>query len=133
MSNNENIVWHDHHVTKQERSSLKQQKPCILWFTGLSGSGPAYIYLIIEAMVDAGVKVGLPRELSLQLTAQTVLGSAKMVLETGEHPAKLREMVTTPGGVTINGIIELEEGKIRATIIRAVARATERARELLMK
>ncbi|RLI26263.1 MAG: pyrroline-5-carboxylate reductase [Candidatus Hecatellales archaeon] len=101
--------------------------------TGLSGSGPAYICLIIEAMVEAGVKVGLPRELSLQLAAQTVLGSARMVLETGEHPAKLREMVTTPGGVTINGIIELEEGKIRATIIRAVARATERARELLMK
>ncbi|HID18565.1 TPA: pyrroline-5-carboxylate reductase [Candidatus Bathyarchaeota archaeon] len=100
--------------------------------TGLSGSGPAYVYLIIEAMVEAGVKIGLPRELSLQLAAQTVLGSAKMVLEIKEHPAKLRELVTTPGGVTIDGIIELEEGKIRTTIIRAVVKATQRAKELLM-
>ncbi|MHC1563851.1 MAG: pyrroline-5-carboxylate reductase [Candidatus Hecatellaceae archaeon] len=100
--------------------------------TGLSGSGPAYIYLIVEALVEAGVKVGLPRELSFLLATQTVLGSARMVLETREHPAKLRELVTTPGGVTIDGIIELEEGKIRTTIIKAVVKATQRARELLM-
>ncbi|KYH38558.1 MAG: Pyrroline-5-carboxylate reductase [Candidatus Hecatellales archaeon B24] len=100
--------------------------------TGLSGSGPAYIYLIVEALVEAGVKVGLPRELSFLLATQTVLGSARMVLETREHPAKLRELVTTPGGVTIDGIIELEEGKIRTTIIKAVVKATQRAKELLM-
>ncbi|MEM4700240.1 MAG: pyrroline-5-carboxylate reductase [Candidatus Nezhaarchaeales archaeon] len=99
--------------------------------TALSGSGPAYASLIIEAMTDAGIRVGLPRETAAVLAAQSVLGAAKMLLETGEHPAKLREMVTTPAGVTIEGIVELEEGKLRATIIRAITRATQRSKELL--
>lgn len=99
--------------------------------TALSGSGPAYASLIIEAMIDAGIRVGLPRETAAVLAAQSVLGAAKMLLETKEHPAKLREMVTTPAGVTIEGIVELEEGKLRATIIRAITRATQRSRELL--
>ncbi|RLF11315.1 MAG: pyrroline-5-carboxylate reductase [Thermoprotei archaeon] len=99
--------------------------------TALSGSGPAYVFLIIEAMTDAGVKVGLPRDVASYLSSQTTLGAAKMLLETGEHPARLREMVTTPAGVTIEGIIELEEGKIRTTIINAVMKATSRSKELL--
>jgi pyrroline-5-carboxylate reductase len=99
--------------------------------TGLSGSGPAYIYLVIEALTEAGVKVGLPRDLAILLAAQTTLGSAKMILETNEHPARLREMVTTPGGVAIDGILELEEGKLRTTLIKAVVKATQRAEELL--
>ncbi|MEM3079975.1 MAG: pyrroline-5-carboxylate reductase [Thermoproteota archaeon] len=100
--------------------------------TGLSGSGPAYIFMVIEALVEAGVKVGIPRETSTLLAAQTTLGAAKMILETEEHPALLREMVTTPGGVTIDGIIQLEEGKLRTSIINAVVKATERSRELVM-
>lgn len=99
--------------------------------TALSGSGPAYASLIIEAMIDAGIRVGLPREAAAVLAAQSVLGAAKMLLRTGEHPAKLREMVTTPAGVTIEGIVELEEGRLRATIIRAITRAARRSRELL--
>jgi len=100
--------------------------------TGLSGSGPAYIFMVIEALVEAGVKVGIPRETSTLLAAQTTLGAAKMILETEEHPALLREMVTTPGGVTIDGIIQLEEGKLRTSIINAVVKATERSRELVL-
>ena len=99
--------------------------------TALSGSGPAYASLIIEAMIDAGIRVGLPREAASVLAAQSVLGAAKMLLEAGEHPARLREMVTTPAGVTIEGIVELEEGRLRATIIRAITKATQRSRELL--
>lgn len=100
--------------------------------TGLSGSGPAYLFLVIEALVEAGVKVGIPRDISNLLAAQTTLGSAKMVLDTGEHPALLRDMVTTPGGVTIDGIIQLEEGKLRTSIINAVMKATDRSRELVL-
>jgi len=98
--------------------------------TGLVGSGPAYIYLVIEALSDAGVKLGLSRDISTILVAQTVLGAGKMVLETHEHPARLREMVATPGGTTIEGLIELERGRLRATLIDAVIKATERAKEL---
>lgn len=98
--------------------------------TGLSGSGPAYGFLIIEAMADAGVKVGLPRDVSLLLAAQTMLGAAKMVLETGEHPAKLKDMVTTPGGTTIAALHVLETGKIRGTLMDAVAASKSRAAEL---
>ncbi len=98
--------------------------------TGLSASGPAYIYIIIEALAEAGVKVGLPRDTATQLAAQTVFGSAKMVLETGYHPALLKDAVTTPAGCTIDGILELEEGGLRVTLIKAVMRATQRAREL---
>jgi len=98
--------------------------------TGLVGSGPAYIYLIIEALADAGVRLGLPKDISTLLAAQTTLGAAKMVVETGEHPAKLKDMVTTPAGTTIEGLLALEEGKLRAAIINAVTRAAERARQL---
>lgn len=99
--------------------------------TGLSGSGPAYLYMVIESLAEAGVKVGIPREVSTTLAAQTMLGSAKMVLELKEHPALLKDMVTTPAGCTIDGILELEEGKLRVTLIKAVIKATERARELV--
>jgi pyrroline-5-carboxylate reductase len=98
--------------------------------TGLSGSGPAYIYIIIEALAEAGVKVGLPRDVATQLAAQTAFGAAKMVLETGYHPAMLKDAVTTPAGCTIDGILELEEGGLRVTLIKAVMRATERAKQL---
>ncbi len=98
--------------------------------TGLSASGPAYIYIIIEALAEAGVKVGLPRDIATQLAAQTVFGAAKMVLETGYHPALLKDAVTTPAGCTIDGILELEEGGLRVTLIKAVMRATQRAKEL---
>jgi pyrroline-5-carboxylate reductase len=98
--------------------------------TGLSGSGPAYIYIIIEALAEAGVNVGLPRDVATLLAAQTTLGSARMVLETGYHPALLKDAVTTPAGCTVDGILELEEGGLRVTLIKAVKRATQRAKEL---
>src|SRR5262249_45453363 len=98
--------------------------------TGLSGSGPAYIFLIIEALADAGVKVGLHRDSAQLLAAQTVLGSAKLLLETGEHPGKLKDMVTSPGGTAIAGLHTLEAGGMRTTLINAVETATERSREL---
>ena len=98
--------------------------------TGLSGSGPAFVYIIIEAMAEAGVNVGLPRDVATLLAAQTVYGSARMVLETGYHPALLKDQVTTPAGCTVDGILELEEGGLRVTLIKAVKRATQRAREL---
>ena len=98
--------------------------------TGLSGSGPAYAYLFIEALADGGVKVGIPKNTAVTLAAQTVLGAARMVLETGEHPAKLRDLVATPGGTTVHGLCEFEEGKLRASCSRAVERATQRAKEL---
>ncbi len=98
--------------------------------TGLSASGPAYIYIIIEALAEAGVKVGLPRDTATLLAAQTTYGAARMVLETGYHPALLKDAVTTPAGCTIDGILELEEGGLRVTLIKAVMRATQRAKEL---
>jgi pyrroline-5-carboxylate reductase len=98
--------------------------------TGLSGSGPAFLYIIIEALAEAGVNVGLPRDVATLLAAQTAYGSARMVLETGYHPALLKDAVTTPAGCTVDGILALEEGGLRATLIKAVKRATERAREL---
>lgn len=98
--------------------------------TGLSGSGPAYVFLIIEALADAGVRAGLPRDTSLLLAAQTLLGSAEMVLRTGEHPAKLKDMVTTPGGTTIAALQVLEQGKLRAVLMDAVMASAERAAEL---
>ena len=99
--------------------------------TGLSASGPAFIYIVIESLAEAGVKVGLPRAIATELAAQTMLGPGEMVLETGEHPAQLKDKVTTPRGTTIDGILELEEGGLRVTLIKAVVRATRRARELL--
>jgi pyrroline-5-carboxylate reductase len=99
--------------------------------TGLSGSGPAYVYLIIESLAEGGVKLGLPRELSTQLSAQTLLGASALVLHTGEHPAKLKDVVTTPAGCTIDGLLELEEGGLRVTLIKAVVRAAGRAKQLV--
>ncbi len=98
--------------------------------TGLSGSGPAFMYIVIEALAEAGVNVGLPRDVATLLAAQTVYGSARMVLETGYHPALLKDQVTTPAGCTVDGILELEEGGLRVTLIKAVKRATQRAKEL---
>jgi pyrroline-5-carboxylate reductase len=92
--------------------------------TALSGSGPAYMYLVMEALADAGVRVGLPRGLALTLVAQTMLGAATMVLETDRHPASLRDDVTTPAGCTIGGLLMLEDGKIRSVLARAVEEAT---------
>ena len=99
--------------------------------TGLSASGPAFIYIIVESLAEAGVKVGLPRDLATLLAAQTTMGAAKVVLETGQHPAQLKDAVTTPAGCTIDGILELEEGKLRVTLIKAVVKAAQRAKELV--
>jgi len=98
--------------------------------TGLSGSGPAYVYLFIEGLSDGGVAAGLPRDVATKLAAQTVLGSAKMVLETGQHPGSLKDMVTSPGGTTIEGLHELEKGKLRGTVISAVRAAVEKSKKL---
>jgi len=98
--------------------------------TGLSGSGPAYIYMVIEALCDGGVKMGLPRDIAMKLATQTVLGAAQLVKETGEHPATLKDRVTTPGGTTIAAVHELEERGLRAMLISAVVTATEQSREL---
>jgi pyrroline-5-carboxylate reductase len=98
--------------------------------TGLSGSGPAYIFLIVDALADAGVKVGLSRDDALIMASQTVLGAAKMLIETGEHPGKLKDMVTSPGGTAIAGLHTLEEGGLRTTLINAVEVATQRSKVL---
>lgn len=99
--------------------------------TALSASGPAYLYVVIESLAEAGVKLGIPRDVSTLLAAQTMLGSAKMILDSKAHPALLKDMVTTPAGCTIDGLMELEEGKLRVTLIKAVVKAAERARELV--
>jgi len=101
--------------------------------TGLSASGPAFAYIILESLAEGGVKVGLPREIATLLAAQTMHGAARVVLERGEHPALLKDEVTTPAGCTIDGILELEEGKLRVTLIKAVVKATQRAGELLFE
>ena len=98
--------------------------------TGLSGSGPAYVFMVIEALTDAGVKQGLPRTVARRLSMQTVLGAAKLAIETGEHPAILRDQVTTPGGTTITAVAELEKQGLRSMFIDTVAMATERSRQL---
>jgi pyrroline-5-carboxylate reductase len=99
--------------------------------TALSASGPAYLYVIIESLAEAGVKLGIPRDTSTFLAAQTMYGAARMVLESKAHPALLKDTVTTPAGCTIDGLMELEEGKLRVTLIKAVVKAAERARELV--
>jgi pyrroline-5-carboxylate reductase len=98
--------------------------------TGLSGCGPAYAYLVIEALSEAGVKVGLSRSMSTLLAAQTLMGAAKMLLERGDHPALLKDEVTTPAGCTVDGLMALEEGRLRVAFMRAVVAATRRSREL---
>ena len=98
--------------------------------TGLSGSGPAYIFVIIEALADGGVKMGLSRKIAIQLAAQTTLGAAKLILETGKHPGELKDMVASPGGTTITALHELEKAGLRATLIRAVEVATEKSKAL---
>jgi pyrroline-5-carboxylate reductase len=100
--------------------------------TGLSASGPAFIYIILESLAEGGVKVGLPRDLATLLASHMTLGAAKMVIETGDHPALLKDTVTTPAGCTIDGILELEEGGLRVTLIKAVVKAAQRAKELLL-
>jgi pyrroline-5-carboxylate reductase len=99
--------------------------------TALSASGPAYFYVVVESLAEAGVKLGLPRETSTLLVSQTMLGAAKMLLSSRAHPALLKDTVTTPAGCTIDGLMELEEGKLRVTLIKAVLKAAERARDLV--
>lgn len=98
--------------------------------TGVSGSGPAYVYMFIEALSDGGVKMGLPREIATALAAQTALGAAKMVLETGQHPAQLKDAVTSPAGTTIEGVSKLEDGGLRAAVINAVEAAALKSKKL---
>ncbi len=101
--------------------------------TGLSASGPAFAYIILESLAEGGVKVGLPRDVATLLASQMMLGAASVALETGHHPAMLKDAVTTPAGCTIDGILELEEGKLRVTLIKAVVKATQRAHDILFE
>ena len=99
--------------------------------TALSASGPAFVFVILESLAEAGVKVGLPREMATTLAAQTLFGSAKLALETGHHPALLKDAVTTPAGCTIEGLMELERGGLRVTLMSAVVKTAQRAKELM--
>jgi pyrroline-5-carboxylate reductase len=114
------------------RSVLVEEKDMVA-VTGLSASGPAFVYIILESLAEGGVKAGLPRDIAMLLASQTLLGAATVALETGDHPALLRDAVTTPAGCTIDGIMELEEGKLRVTLIKAVAKASQRAKELILE
>jgi pyrroline-5-carboxylate reductase len=110
--------------------AFQVKEPLLDAVTGLSGSGPAYVYQFIEALSDGGVAAGLPRDIATNLAAQTVLGAAKMVLETGQHPGALKDQVTSPGGTTIEGLHELEKGRLRAVVMSAVRAATEKSKKL---
>lgn len=110
--------------------AFQVKEPLLDAVTGLSGSGPAYVYQFIEALSDGGVAAGLPRDIATKLAAQSVLGSAKMVLETGQHPGALKDQVTSPGGTTIEGLHELEKGRMRAIVMSAVRAATEKSKKL---
>jgi len=96
--------------------------------TGLSGSGPAFVFTILESLMYAGLKIGLPRELALRAAIQTLIGSSKLISETGIHPSQLKDKVVTPGGTTIEGVFELEENKVRTALIKAVEAATKKAK-----
>ena len=119
-----------HHIFKAIGQTVDIDEIHMDAVTGLSGSGPAYIFMIIDALSDAGVKVGLSREVSNILTIQTILGSAKLARDGGKHPGELKDMVTSPGGTTISGLHMLEEGGIRNALMNAVEMATQRSREL---
>ncbi|MFW9951459.1 MAG: pyrroline-5-carboxylate reductase [Candidatus Thorarchaeota archaeon] len=134
-------IAHNQHVKKDQLDFVKRifnavglvvelEESHLDAVTGLSGSGPAYIFIIIEALADGGVKMGLPRDVSLKLAGQTVMGSAKLLLDTKKHPGELKDMVATPAGTTITAIHELESAKIRATLIRAVEAATLKSKSL---
>jgi pyrroline-5-carboxylate reductase len=110
--------------------AFQLKEPLLDAVTGLSGSGPAYVYVIIEALSDGGVAAGLPRSVATQLAAQTVFGAARMVLESGQHPAALKDMVASPGGTTIEGLHVLEQGGLRGTLMAAVRSAAEKSRRL---
>ena len=118
------------HIFSSVGSAVVAEEKLLDAVTGISGCGPAYMFMILDAMADAGVKIGLPRQLALDLAAQTMYGAAKMLIETQEHPGKLRDMVTSPGGSTIAGLHVLEKGKLRATVIDAIEAAMVRSREL---
>ncbi len=129
------------HVTQEEREfTLKTLRSLGMAFevdeklmdavTGLSGSGPAYVFMFIEALADGGVKAGLPRDLALSLAAQTVLGSSRLLLESGKHPGELKDMVTSPSGTTIEGVSILEKAAFRGGIIDAVYQASQRSVEM---
>ena len=110
--------------------SVRVEERYIDALTALSGSGPAYLYLIMEALVYGGLMVGLPRELSMDAVANTMIGAARLLLETGRHPSELKEMVVTPGGVTIEGIYQLEDNRLRTALMKAIKSATERSKEI---
>ena len=125
------------HVAESERLFLPLGRAVVAdekhmdAITGLSASGPAFLYIVIEALADGGVKVGLPRKMAIELAAQTCLGAGKMVLDTDRHPALLKDEVTTPAGCTVDGILRLEEGGLRVTLIKAIVEAAARAGELV--
>ena len=125
-----NIVWHQHNVTREDREKKFGHRGCTIWMTGLSGSGPAYVYVMIEALSDGGVRMGLPRNVATALAAQTVLGAAEMVLSSGDHPGVLKDRVASPGGTTIAGLHVLEHHAVRGALISAVEAATKRSAEL---
>ena len=134
ISSNENIKQHELDFVKNIFNEIgmvvELEEKHMDAVTGLSGSGPAYLFIIMDALADGGVKMGLPRDVALKLAAQMVLGSAKMVLETNKHPGELKDMVASPGGTTITAIHEIESAKLRATLIRAVEAATLKSKSM---